>query len=796
LKEKILINLSRFSQKKMNSRKIPKKFWKQANFSNLQIFSINNSILRGYFSSDIEKHKIYESFSWTMNKINGLNDFIQKTTEKNFEFNSVIKNDKNIKFCIEKNNESIQLFVNNKITFSMTISYNNEDKWILIEKNLKNIDYKYFGFGEQTNPLDKKGKRIIFWNTDNPGYKIGANPLYQSWPIIIFQTFDYAWALVFDNPAYSEINMTEKEIIKYYVNDAEINFYLLLGPSMKDIMEQNRLISGSISAIPKWSLGYQQSRWSYTPSSRVREIANTFREKNIPCDVIYLDIDYMDNYKCFTFGPDFNDYEKLVDELHSQGFKVIPIIDPGIKKEEGYFVYDEGLKNKFFITNSKGEIITIKVWPGESHFPDFVNSSVQNWWATLVANFITQSKVDGIWCDMNEPSTFDARRTLQPDAKHFMEGNNTISHEKLHNIFGYLMSKATYDGLAKLTPNPYVLTRSTYLGGQKYAVTWTGDNVSSWSHLQASIPMILSLGLSGQPIVGPDIGGFNGTPDPKLYDRWITQGAFYPFSRSHTVKDTPDQEPWSFGLSVEEKAQKAITLRYKLIPFYYSLLYEAFEKGYPILRPIFFNDLNETTLDKNYYETQFLIGDSLLFTPFMSKSSKRDIYLPPGIWYSWFSKDNIYEGDSFMSIEEEDFELLPIFIKENSIIPMYTKNLQFVPDTSQTSLSFYLVVKDSKIQGNFNFIEYFDKNCILGIKISMEKEKNFITVNLEEIKQGKIPENCFLPTEIHLHLNYFIRKISNLDKETFDIKTDKDDWSKITFQVTQYPVTLVLETLF
>ena len=766
------------------------------NNEKISIKAVSKSIFKIYFSSNYAKFRDIEdkSFSTELNNLNSIKSS-WTTKDKATYLSSMLLDEKNLIISFDTTTGSLQLLINEKENLNMFLRLKTNKEWLSISIEFQTTHYKCFGFGEQTNPMDKQGKRIIFWNTDNPSYKIGLTPLYQSWPIVIIQISDFLVAFIFDNPAYSEINLQEIGKINYYVNDNQLKTFFLVSKTFKELMEKIREITGAIFPLPKWALGYQQSRWSYTPSQKVLEVAETFRDKKIPCDVIYLDIDYMDNFKCFTFGPEFTDYHDLIDKLHSLGFKVVPIIDPGIKVEKGYSVYEEGVRKKYFLTNPQGEIITIKVWPGESHFPDFVNSKVQDWWSILIEQFIDDSKVDGIWCDMNEPSTFDARRTLQPDATH-LTNEYYVSHEKLHNVFGYLMSKATYLGLTKKTKTPFVLTRSTYLGGQKYAATWTGDNVSSWAHLQASIPMILSLSLSGQPIVGPDIGGFNGKPDAKLYDRWISQGAFYPYSRTHTAKNTPDQEPWSFNDKVTEKAKKAIKLRYKLIPYYYSLLYESFLKGYPILRPIFFNDFTENSLNKDYYETEFLIGDFLLFTPFMTKHDKREIYLPPNNWFSWWNKEEIYQGNSIQTYEEDENEITPIFIKDEAIIPMNSKSIQFISDTSEEELSILITVKDSSTELHFDFIEYFDQDTILGLKIIAKKDQNIIRLVIREIRQGAIPENHFLPKIIHLQINYFVRTIMDLEKELYEIKTDKDDWSEIILLNAQYPMNLQIETLF
>ncbi len=699
----LLIKISNFTQKRLNIKKTPKK-WNTIAFNSsdnqnessnelhfinpieqkLRTGFIRNSIFKIFYSTNKNLATNYENFSWTVKELDSNSTKIPwQENQGQFKAETTLQGGKKLKIAFDQSKTFFLTSLNDEVVFSLSIKENKAKKWLFFNIEFINPDYNIFGLGEQTEPMDKKGKEIIFWNTDNPTYRMGSTPLYQSWPITLVQQNGFFYTFICDNPAFSKLDMQHQKEIKYFVHDLQLNFYIFWGSNLKDIMEQLAFLFGTTYPLPKWALGYQQSRYSYTPSNRVREIAKSFRDKCIPCDVIYLDIHYMDNFKCFTFGNEFTDYKQLIDELHELGFKVVPIIDPGIKIEQGYPVYDEGIKNNFFLKDRKNNLITIKVWPGDCHFPDFLNKDVQNWWSSLVQRFVDQAGIDGIWCDMNEPSTFDKRRTLQPDAQHhFKEKNWTLEHEKIHNIFGFFMTKATVEGLLYKSNNPFVLTRSSYLGGQKYASAWTGDNHSDWAHLKNSIPSILSLGLSGQPVVGSDIGGFTGIPDPKLYERWIIQGAFYPFSRTHTAIGTPDQEPWSFGENIENIAKATIKLRYKLIPYYYSLLYEAFVKGYPIMRPIFFNEINRFTLDKIYYESEFLLGDFLLFAPYMTKSNKRDVYLPPGEWYSWWKKEELFVGDSIYPIDEEDNEIIPIFLSDHAIIPMSFENLNFVPKNS------------------------------------------------------------------------------------------------------------------
>ncbi len=631
-------------------------------------------------------------------------------------------------------------------------------RWLLVNQRLPRAGaVRVFGLGENTPPMDKAGQTVVMWNTDKSDYEAGDNPLYKSLPVAVFQYADGpACGLVFESPAYARFDFSaDGKNLRYAVRDTELSYFILLGPTLPEVMAQLASLTGTPAPLPKWALGYQQSRWSYAPSGRVREIAAGFRNRDIPCDVIHLDIGYMDRYQCFTWGRGFEDHRDLLRELHGQGFKAVTILDPGIKVEPGYHAYDSGVRRRAFVTGKKGENLSRPVWPGPCHFPDFLNPAVREWWGDLVKDFAESSGVDGIWCDMNEPSTFDLRRTLPPGARHRVTESAALPHERVHNAYGLLMSKAVHDGLLGLTPLPYVITRATYLGGQKYAATWTGDNAATWEHLRASIPMILNLGLSGQPVTGPDIGGFRGTPSPALYARWIVQGALYPYCRTHTCKDTGDQEPWSFGPDVEAAARRAIKLRYRLVPYLYSLLFEAARTGQPVMRPIFYDAPSAGTLRPEYYETEFLLGPYLLAAPLMDPAPTRTCHLPPGKWYSWWSRRERSGGRDYETVIAEDTDL-PLFIRENAVVPLYPEPPSFIPDRSLGGLEVIITVED-RAEGLV--VEYFDREALLAFPVRAVTKKGGIEVEVGLIRKGAVPPAYHPPETLHLLLNHRIHRL-------------------------------------
>jgi len=662
-------------------------------------------------------------------------------------------------------------------------------KWLFIQKNLTQPGQaRIFGLGESTVPMDKAGQKIIMWNVSQTKYKMGDTPLYQSWPVVIFQYTDGpACGLVFDNPGYSSFEFSaDGKQMRYAVEDLELSYFFLLGPTLPEVMRQLSLLTGKPAPLPKWALGYHQSRWSYAPSSRVREIAREFRKRDIPCDVLYLDIDYMHNYKCFTWGKDFGDYPELIQELHRQGFKIVPILDPGLKVESGYQPYEQGVKNKMFVRDRRGNFLIGRVWPGDCHFPDFVNPFVRQWWGELVREF-ARSGLDGIWCDMNEPTTFDLRRTFPPGSIHTLPDGTSLPHEKLHNLYGLLMSRATYEGLQATTGLPFVVTRSAYLGGQKYAVTWTGDNTSNWAHFRASIPMLLNLGLSGQPVVGPDIGGYHGEPAPDLYERWILQGALYPYSRTHTSRGTKDQEPWSFGPKVEASARKAIKLRYRLIPYLYSCLFESIELGHPVMRPIFYDTPTRQALKPEFHETEFLLGPYLLAAPLVRRAPIRAFYLPPGKWFSWWCRKECQGDQIYVTVPEEDTDL-PLFVRANAVIPVYPEPPSFLPDHSLNSLEFLVVLEDTV---RWTAVEYFGVDSLLAYEITFWKREGYIGGSIYLKQRGDIPAGYRPPQTLSLCFNHRIQSATlSPGNKVHLLQSDGADsaWTRLTVQNPVFPL--------
>ncbi|GLT73963.1 hypothetical protein SLA2020_457890 [Shorea laevis] len=508
------------------------------------------------------------------------------------------------------------------------------------------VGTSFYGTGEVTGQLERTGKRVFTWNSAAGDYRPETTSLYQSHPwVLSVLPNGEALGVLADTTRRCEIDLMTECRMQF---TAPASFPVITFgpfPSPTDVLISLSHAIGTIFMPPKWSLGYHQCHWSYMSDKRVKEIATTFREKGIPCDVIWMDIDYMDGFRCFTFDKERFSYPKsLVEDLHHNGFKAVWMLDPGIKHEEGYFVYDSGSKNDVWIQKADGTPFVGEVWPGPCVFPDFTQSKVCSWWANLVKDFISNG-VDGLWNDMNEPTLFKVVTKTMPE-NNIHRGDDEIggcqTHGHYHNVYGQLMARSTFEGmkLADKKKRPFVLTRAAFIGSQRYAATWTGDNFSNWEHIHMSISMVLQLGPSGQPFSGPDIGGFDGNRTPKLFGRWMGLGAMFPFCRGHSEAKSLDHEPWSFGEECEEVCRLALKRRYRLIPHLYTLFYLAHTKGTPVATPAFFADPKDPSL--RTLENCFLLGPLLVSastTP--NQDSYMQLLLPKGLWLS-FDFDDLH----------------------------------------------------------------------------------------------------------------------------------------------------------
>jgi alpha-glucosidase len=545
-------------------------------------------------------------------------------------------------------------------------------------------DEGYYGLGDKAGPMNRRDRAFTMWNTDAYAWRESTDPLYKAIPFFIGLRKGLAYGIFFDNTWRSSFDFGKEshDFYSFGAEGGEINYYFFAGPTPAKIVQDFTALVGHTKLPPLWTLGFQQSRYSYEPEERVYEIAKTFRDKKIPVDAIYLDIDYQDKNTPFTINrKEFPTFEKMITDLSAEGFHTVLITDLHVKKDadHGYAPYDTGAKEDVFVKRADGKTFVGAVWPGESVFPDFTMARAREWWGGLYKNFVDMGAA-GFWNDMNEPSVFlTPTKTMPLDVRHRLDDGTTLPHLAIHNVYGMENVRATEEGLLKLRPNerPFVLTRAAYAGAQRYAATWTGDNVAVWNHLGMSTPMLLSMGISGYGMVGDDIGGFAGSPTPTLLTRWIEAGAFNPIYRDHTAKGTADQEPWVHGPEHEAIRKHFIEERYRLLPYIYSSVEEMTRTGIPLMRPLllvypqspeFFND-----------DGEFLFGPDLFVSPVTTElQDEKVIQLPPGSWYDYWTGEK--SSDRELKKLKPALNQVPVYARAGAIVPRQT----LVQNTGET----------------------------------------------------------------------------------------------------------------
>lgn len=531
----------------------------------------------------------------------------------------------------------------------------------------------FYGLGDKTSHPNLRGKRVVNWAMDTYGFKKDEDPIYKAIPFFTSVHSGLSYGIFFDNTfkSYFDFGSERRSVASWWSEGGEMNYYFIYGMSLLEVVRQYTYLTGRPELPPLWALGYHQCKWSYYPESKVREITQKLRQLNIPCDVIYFDIDYMDGFRCFTWDKEkFPNPKKLIADLRTEGFKSIVIIDPGIKVDKGYSVFDEALEQNLFCRRADGPFMKGKVWPGECYFPDFTNPKARKWWSGLFKNLVEDMGVSGVWNDMNEPALFEIEgKTFPNDVRHDFDGH-PCSHRKAHNVYGTQMARATYRGLKKFNENerPLVITRSAYAGAQRYAAAWTGDNIASWEHLWIANVQVQRMAMSGYSFVGSDIGGFIDHPTPELYVRWMQMAVFHPFCRTHSSGDHGDQEPWSFGDEALHIVRDYISLRYQLLPYLYTTMYHYTQYGTPFIRSIALHDDQDP--ETLYRADEFLCGDHILICPVLEPNcTSRYVYLPKGKWYNYWSQ-SLYEGGKEIKVDCP-LQQIPMFIKEGAVIPRH-----------------------------------------------------------------------------------------------------------------------------
>ena len=551
------------------------------------------------------------------------------------------------------------------------------------------IDEHFFGLGEKAARLDKRRGAFDMWTANTPGYAEGTDPLYQDIPFYLGWQGGEAYGIFLDNSyrAHFDFGSSNQDCATFGADGGEMNYYFFRGPAIGKVLGRYADLTGHMPMPPLWSLGSQQSRYSYYSAATAEEIVRRYRADDLPLDVLHLDLHYMNGYRVFTWDPGrFPDPRGFVERLKKAGVKVVVIVDPGVKyqppatgaivpaahpelaSQEGrYYVFDQGLAGGFFLRRTNGDLHIGRVWPGDSVFVDYTIDAAARWWGDLHRAYTDQG-VAGIWNDMNEPADFLERTGRAQTDTVFNDGGTNSPFAKNRNVFGLNMARATYEGLERLLPGrrPFVITRAGYAGIQRYSTMWTGDIPCTWESLALTLPMFETLGLSGEPFVGADIGGFRGRADGELLARWYEAAFLSPLCRNHAENRSYDHEPWRFGTDCEGIIRKYLKLRYRLLPFLYTTLEEAHRTGVPLFRPLLLNyqdDANTLTIDDEY-----MVGADLLAAPILkSGQTARLAYLPRGIWYDFWNGSR-HPGGAVIPVEAA-LDATPLFVRGGSILP-------------------------------------------------------------------------------------------------------------------------------
>lgn len=538
-----------------------------------------------------------------------------------------------------------------------------EDQYIILKKKLTQNE-KIVGLGEKAYSVLKNRHKFTMYNSDPNGYKRYDDPLYLSIPFLISISENISGIFI-NSVSKIDIDIGIKEYdkltIKIYNKSCEI--YIFESNNFDDLYKKFTGLIGKTFMPPLWAIRHQISRYSYYPEEEVYSIIDNYK-KYVDVSAIYLDIDYMDKFKIFTFDKNkFPDNKRLLDNLHKRDVKLVTIIDPGVKISQDYNVFKNGLGH--YIENKNGEIYTSNLWPGNSAMPDFFNKDAIKWWKGEIKHFMKNT--DGIWLDMNEPSLFNEFKTIQPDALHNID-NKKIEHRYLHNAYSYFQVKATYEAMKEIKDDVFIVSRSGYAGIEKYAAVWTGDNTSSEDDLKLQISMVVSLNLSGVSVCGCDLGGFMGESSPELISKYYKMALLFPFYRNHKDKFSNDQEIFKLPEFYRDQIVESINKRYELIDYIYSIIYESHLYGFPVIKPLFYYDFND--MNAYYIDDEYIIGN-LLYAP-QIYGNERQLYIPSGNWLN-INNSSIISGNQYIKSDEK----YPLYLRNNSMLLIKNKLIVF-----------------------------------------------------------------------------------------------------------------------
>lgn len=714
----------------------------EINHNNIDIYFSNMKITLTMFENDIVKVFIGDKYEESIST-NGVVDNLGKgefIVEEDSNF-VIVKGTKVLTF-VDKNTTEISFkdLEGNIINEDFQPSFKDEKGNVYISK--VNDCLAYYGLGEKGGDLNKKGCYTENFNTDDPETDDDSITYYKTIPFYVALKEEATYGIFFDNSFRSYFDMGKEmgDRIFFGAIGGQIQYYFIPGENIKEVVKNYTALTGRMEMPPLWSLGYQQCRFSYFSQEEVRELVKTFEEKDIPLDVVYLDIDYMDGFRVMTFKtPNFDDAAGLISDLKEKGIRTITIIDPGVKVDEEYDVFKRGKEGNHFTKKLDGEMFIGAVWPGDSAFPDFSNKDCREWWKSELKKFISEHGMDGIWNDMNEPCVFNNdHKTMLETCLHNSD-NGVIEHKEFHNRYGFEMSRCSKEAQEELHPNErgFSMTRATYAGGQRYSSVWTGDNMSLWSQMRMSISMNANLGISGFSFVGNDVSGFGLDSSEELFIRWMEMGPFIPIFRNHSNMYTRRQEPWAFGPRAEKIAKKSIELRYELLPYIYDLYYISHKEGLPIFRPM----IMEYEKDMNLLNMreQFMLGENMIVAPVLYEGERsKTVYLPKGIWFNYFTMEKL-QGGKWYKLPCELDEIL-VFVKEGAIIPTYNKKFRNVKERPKNILLkvFGENAKGFHYNDDGHTMEYLEgKYTYMDIKVVDGKEELKLINNgysIEEIE--------------------------------------------------------------
>lgn len=545
---------------------------------------------------------------------------------------------------------------------------------------------KFFGMGEKFfGRLELSGLRTKFWNTDVWGdfhwaqwTEHPADPPYLSIPYLIIRVPNGFVGMLLANPWPAFIETPGTDEARVFVEwqrtaptlllgneGGEPDLWILHDATLNGLTRKLQRLVGTTPLPPLWALGYHQSRWGYAGEKDLLRLDREFGRREIPCDALWLDIDYMRGYRVFTVDPTHfpNGVPAAADALAKSGRRIVAILDPGVKRETGYDVYDDGLGRDLFCRGPEGSPYVGMVWPGETVFPDFSLPEGRTWWSERVASFARQG-FGGAWLDMNDPST----GPVDPQGMRFQRGR--APHAAFRNLYALGMQKASYEGFLAARPDerPFLLTRSGFAGTSRYAAAWTGDNLSNDFYLGICIPTSLNLALSGLPFNGPDVGGFGDDSSPRLMLDWVKACFLFPFFRNHSVKDSQPQEPWRYVAGTGRAIAHYIRLRYSLLPYLYNLFVEQEQSGEPILRPLMAEFDSRPGTDLGEVDDQFMVGPFLLQAPLLEHAANRCVVLPGRApWLDAGTGEWVKPG---VHVAARAMATTPLYLRNGAIVPM------------------------------------------------------------------------------------------------------------------------------